>query len=448
MIANVKPQFLIAAPTSGTGKTTVSRLLMWILKRRGLRVQPFKCGPDYIDTKFHEQVCGLPSYNLDSFMATPAHLKSLYARHAQQADACVVEGMMGLFDGYDRSRGSSAEVARLLDLPVVLVVNAKAASYSLAALIKGYRDFDSQLRMAGVIFNHVGGAGHEESLRDLCRELEMPCLGCLRTNTNLQCGSRHLGLDFSNLGAEDAEGLYETACRQLDVDALLELVSVNQPSLPAEPRRAVCREEGGMAQPVIAVARNRESFSFLYAEHLDILQRIGKVVFFDPEENSPIPADTGFLYLPGGYPEHRLPQLSAAVLRRRSIAQYIERGGKTLAECGGMMYLARYILTGSMRRGQPMVGVLPFSVSFKQEHRRLSLGYRQFEYLGKELRGHEFHYSQIMPGTDAGCTSVAQVYNARGKAVASPVYCYKNLLASYVHLYWGDLNPIEDLYNG
>ena len=179
MIRNI-PQFLIAAPTSGTGKTTVSRLLMTLLTQKKLRVQPYKCGPDYIDTKYHEQACGIPSYNLDLFMASGHHVRKVYNHHAVDADVCIIEGMMGMFDGYDRSKGSSAEIAKVLHLPVVLVVNAKSAAYSLAAMIKGYMDFDPQVEVAGVIFNQVGGDRHEEMLREICEDLNFLCFGCLR----------------------------------------------------------------------------------------------------------------------------------------------------------------------------------------------------------------------------------------------------------------------------
>ena len=153
------PQFLIAAPTSGSGKTTVSRGLMALFVKKGLKVQPFKCGPDYIDTKYHEAVCGRPSINLDTFMASPEHVRSLYARYSADADVAVVEGMMGMFDGYDRDRGSSAEIARLLQLPVVLVVDAKSAAYSMAPLLSGFIHFRPEIRIAGVIFNRVGRPG-------------------------------------------------------------------------------------------------------------------------------------------------------------------------------------------------------------------------------------------------------------------------------------------------
>lgn len=206
MIRNI-PQFLIAAPTSGIGKTTVSRLLMTLLTQKKLRVQPYKCGPDYIDTKYHEKACGIPSYNLDPFMASEQHMHEVYVSHAKDADVCIVEGMMGMFDGYDRSKGSSAEIAKILNLPVVLVVNAKSAAYSLAAMIKGYLDFDPQVEVAGVIFNQVGSDRHEEMLREICDDLNVPCLGCLRKFDALKEESRHLGLDFSR---KDEDGITET----------------------------------------------------------------------------------------------------------------------------------------------------------------------------------------------------------------------------------------------
>ncbi len=189
--------FLIAAPTSGSGKTTIARGLMALLVSKGYRVQPFKCGPDYIDTKFHEAVCGRPSVNLDTFMATPEHVRELFARYGGDADVCVVEGMMGLFDGYDRERGSSYEIARVLDIPVVLVVDAKSAAYSMAALLSGFIHFREDVSLAGVIFNKVGSQKHFAMLQQVCDDLGVECLGYLPKQRELEQGSRYLGLDFS-----------------------------------------------------------------------------------------------------------------------------------------------------------------------------------------------------------------------------------------------------------
>ena len=193
----MKSQFLIAAPMSGSGKTTVARGLMALMKEKGYRVQPFKCGPDYIDTKFHEAVCGRPSINLDTFMASAEHVRELYNRYGSDADVCVVEGMMGLFDGYDREKGSTYEIARVLDIPVVLVVDARSAAYSTAALLTGFMGFRKDVRIAGVIFNKVGSEKHVGMLREVCEDLGIECFGCLPKSAALEQGSRYLGLDFS-----------------------------------------------------------------------------------------------------------------------------------------------------------------------------------------------------------------------------------------------------------
>lgn len=189
--------FLIGAPTSGTGKTTIARGLMALLAQKGHKVQPYKCGPDYIDTKFHTAVCGRPSINLDTFMATDEHVRELYDHYGKDADVRIVEGMMGLFDGYDRDKGSSAEVARVLDLPVVLVVDARSAAYSMAALIQGFIHFRKDVCISGVIFNRVGSARHQAMLQQVCDDLEVECYGFLPKDAALEQGSRYLGLDFS-----------------------------------------------------------------------------------------------------------------------------------------------------------------------------------------------------------------------------------------------------------
>ena len=193
-----KTSFLIAAPTSGSGKTTIARGLMKLFADKGYKVQPFKCGPDYIDTKFHQAVCGRPSINLDTFMASSEHVRELFANYGADADVCIVEGMMGLYDGYDRELGSSYEIARTLDIPVVLVVDAKSAAYSMAALISGFVNFRKDIRFAGIIFNKVGSERHYQMLRQVCDDLGITCLGYLPKSADLEQGSRYLGLDFSD----------------------------------------------------------------------------------------------------------------------------------------------------------------------------------------------------------------------------------------------------------
>lgn len=465
MVRNI-PQFLIAAPTSGSGKTTISYGLMALLASKGLKVQPFKCGPDYIDTKYHAAVCGRPSINLDTFMASKEHVRHLYARYAADADVCVVEGMMGMYDGYDRDRGSSADIARLLDIPVVLVVDAKSSAYSMAPLLSGFVNFNPDIRVAGVIFNKVGSLRHYEMLQEVCAELKITCLGCLPRQEALELEARHLGLDFSWIKRMRASTLADLLDEVIDWKQLLEMTTSSLPEKPVE-------QTAKPGKLRIAVASSEESFSFFYEEHLDILRRMGKVSFFNPEYNRPISKYTDLLYLPGGYPEQHAYELSRASRALDSIRNYIEAGGKVLAECGGMMYLSQAIsydipaiYTRKCKAVNRMVGIFPFYVSFEEYDRKLSLGYRQFDYNGQHLRGHEFHYSQFgntgvtyneqfaryegerhveeeKNGLFSLPASVVQVCNAKGAPIDTPVFRYKNVIASYTHLYWGEIDVMS-----
>ena len=410
--------FVIVAPNSGSGKTTIARGLMALFTRKGYRVQPFKCGPDYIDTKFHAAVCGRASINLDTFMATPEHVRELYAHYGKDADVCVVEGMMGMYDGYDRDKGSSAEVARVLDLPVVLVVDAKSAAYSMAALISGFINFSKDVHVSGVIFNRVGSARHFVMLQQVCDDLGVECYGYLPKQAELEQGSRYLGLDFSE--KPESKLLVELLEAHVEWEKLLEL-SDKASAICTLP----CKEEKRIQQTLIA--RNDESFSFIYQENID---RLENVSFFNPEREVPCLDDVSLLYLPGGYPEKHLDALVKAEAARHAIKEYAERGGHIIAECGGMMYLCEKIITDE---GEfPMCGVLPYSITARKADRKLSLGYRRFMLDGKEYRGHEFHYTQFL---DEPPKSATQVYNAKGEPVPTPVIRYKNVLASYTHLY-------------
>jgi cobyrinic acid a,c-diamide synthase len=421
---------------SGSGKTTIARGLMALFAAKGMKVQPFKCGPDYIDTKFHEAVCGRPSINLDTFMATPEHVSALFDHYGREADVCIVEGMMGLFDGYDREKGSSYEIARILGIPVVLVVDARSAAYSMAALLSGFLHFRDDVRIAGVIFNKVGSARHAQMLRQVCDDLQVACLGCVPKSAELEQGARYLGLDFSKLSnychKNIVDGkLTEILAEALDMDRFLTLgVCSGQtrslPGLNSEFTRTKLR---------VLSARSSESFSFVYQEMLD---RFQFVRFFNPETDVPDFSDIDMLYLPGGYPEKHLPALEANAACRKAIKDFAEQGGRIVAECGGMMYLCASILTDE--RDYPMCGVLPYQITARKADRKLSLGYRRFVLDGKEYRGHEFHYTQFLnsplaPEGKGGEGASVQVYNAKGEPVSTPVFSYKNVLASYTHLY-------------
>ena len=426
-----KTSFMIAAPTSGSGKTTIARGLMALFTQKGYKVQPFKCGPDYIDTKFHEAVCGRPSINLDTFMASKEHVQALFARYGADADICIVEGMMGLFDGYDRDKGSSAEIASTLGIPVVLVVDAKSAAYSMAPLLQGFMNFRKDVHIAGVIYNKVGSERHYKMLQEVCNDLGIECFGYLPKQPSLEQGSRYLGLDFS----ENVESL--ELIRLLEEHVQWEALS----RLFIPKVRIFHSLAGNISFPrweySALVARNSEAFSFVYQEVLD---SFASVRYFNPETEAPSFEGIDLLYLPGGYPEKHLEALVKNEACRKAIKAYADQGGRIVAECGGMMFLCEKIVTDERLRvgasagmGEyPMCGVLPYAITACKADRKLSLGYRRFELDGKTYRGHEFHYTQFLGENPQ---SVTQVYNANGEPVDTPVFKYKNVLASYTHLY-------------
>ena len=435
MSANVRPRILVGAASSGSGKTTFTLGLLRALKNRGIAVQPYKCGPDYIDTQYHGLAAGRESVNLDLFMGGEAHVKEIFARYSQGAGACVVEGVMGLFDGYSKMKGSSAEVAQVLDIPVLLIVNAKSCAYSVAPIIYGYRNFNPQVKIAGVVFNMVGSASHYATLKDACQELGVPVLGYLPKNSGIEIPSRHLGLSLDEefLFGEYAEKVAAMVEEYVDVDALMKIFTPDSECLCEE--GSPCGEAAGLK---IAVAKD-EAFNFIYRENIHSLEKLGEVKFFSPLKDTQLP-ECDLLYLPGGYPELYLEQLQGNGTMRKAIKEYIEKGGRCWAECGGMMYLCNSISDENGNEFE-MCGVLGQKATMAGK--RLQMGYRSFSYAGKGLRGHEFHYSKVVPDEENPLQSVAQQYNAAGAEVATPLYRYKNLIAGYTHLYWGNVNLIE-----
>ena len=423
----MKPQLLIGALHSGSGKTTFTMGILRALQRQGLQVQPFKCGPDYIDTRFHALAAGRESVNLDTWLASERHVRDLYARYGADADVCVVEGVMGLFDGYDRMAGSSAAIARLLDIPVVLVVGARSMAYTVAAQLHGMKTFLPGLRLAGVVFNQVSSENHFRFLAQACEDAGLRCFGWLPKVPDLEIPSRHLGLTLA--AGQEMERWIDRAAdlvtRCLDLPALLEAVSVAAAEAPA-----VTSAAPGTLR--IAVARDA-AFNFTYWENLSRLSQLGQVRFFSPLAGDALP-EADLVYLPGGYPELFAAELSSRRETMQQLRDYAESGGRILAECGGMIYLSRAI-EGVEGGPYPLCGVLPFSATM--DGARLHLGYRRLvDAAGREWRGHEFHYSAVT-APDA-LPSVAQQYDARGGAVATPLYRYKNVIAGYTHLYWGE----------
>lgn len=424
--------FLIAAASSGSGKTTLSLGLLRAFRRRGMAVQPFKCGPDYIDTKYHDLAAGCPSVNLDTFLASETHVRDIFARHSAGKDLSVVEGVMGLFDGYDQMRGSSAEIAALLGIPVVLVINAKAMAHSAAALIYGFKNYYPRTRVVGAIFNFVSSPTHYGYLRQACQEVGVEALGYLPPDKGVEIPSRHLGLklDTEHRFDEFAERVADMIDAHIDLGRLLEITQIPRPVFEPSPALSVPTLK-------IAVARD-EAFNFIYHENIQALSRLGEVRFFSPISDGALPSGTDLLYLPGGYPELHLAALSRNRGMHESIRAYIENGGRTLAECGGMMYLSETI-EDQDGRVFPMAGILRQQASMKSM--RLTLGYRRISYRGLTLSGHEFHYSTLSGGSSL--PSDAQVFNARGEKVSTKLFRHKNLIAGYTHIYWPEIDLLK-----
>jgi len=431
------PRFLIASPTSNSGKTTIALALIRAMSKRGLAVQPFKCGPDYLDTYLQTIAASsshkdLPGINLDTFMSSKSHVMNLFHHYAGKADAVVVEGVMGLFDGAKKSEGSSAEIANLLGLPVVLVVNAKGVAYSVAPLLYGFKNFDPNLKLAGVIFNNVNTESHYRFLKEACVDVGIEPLGYVPHNEAIEIKARHLGLNISTDYDQDGiiEHMAEHVQRTVSIDRIMELST-------GEIESEVQIEYPSKKQPSIKIAvANDEAFNFIYHQNLEVLKKYGELVYFSPLMDEKLP-EADMLYIAGGYPELYISRLSENESMRNQIAAFCENGGLAYAECGGLMYLGKAIIDKDGAH-YPMCGFLDLETSM--EKAKLALGYRKVklhdEQFPAELRGHEFHYSHLT-GTEH-LENIAEVCGARDQEVTTKVYRQKNTIASYVHLYWGE----------
>jgi cobyrinic acid a,c-diamide synthase len=398
---------------------------------RGHHVQPFKCGPDYIDPIHHGTAAGRQSINLDAYMMSAGHIRHLYQRWAGDADIAITEGVMGLFDGSQKREGSSADLAILLGLPVILILNAKAMAYSAAALLYGLKNFDPALPIAGVIFNFVDSPSHYRLLQEACDDLGIRALGHLPANDGLHIPSRHLGLDTTD-AREAINAAAQHVEQHLDLEKILQATVSPRPARSPEPRPT------RQSEKTILVARD-PAFQFLYPENLRHLENYGRIRYFSPLTTGHLPPGDG-LYLPGGYPELYLRQLADNKTLLNEINLFARSGGSVLAECGGMMFLGRSII-GSDGVRYPMTGVLDIETTM--EAGKLQIGYRTVHIGDKTVKGHEFHYSQFS-GTPSPNPAIV-VTNARGDQLPTPFFYRQNLLASYLHFYWAETpNAIDD----
>lgn len=438
--------FLVAGTHSGCGKTTITLGLLAALRARGLRVQPFKVGPDFIDPGLHAQISGVESRNLDGWMLSRTWNEELFLRLLAAAEVGVVEGVMGLYDGYEggSESGSSAEMAKWLRAPAVLVVDARSMARSAAALIYGFTRFDPALTICGVIFNRIGGEAHLEYLKEAV-ESALPGIrvfGGIPREEEIRIPERHLGLvtaDEMKLDKAWQDALAGLIEKHLDLDLLLECTGYTVEQIPSG--SAVHPLDA--SHPVIAVARDA-AFCFYYPDNLELLEQAGATLhFFSPLAGEGIPEACSGIYLGGGYPELFAGVLSGNQRFLEGLSAEAERGMPIYAECGGLMTLGRFIDTVDGHRF-PMAGVFPFGT--RMLSRRRALGYTEVLLRkrcllgepGKVLRGHEFHYSEIVAPEDFPQIPFAYELRKRKHQQPRPEgYQAGSVLASYIHLHWG-----------
>lgn len=435
---------VIAGERSGAGKTTVTLALLASLRRSGHSVQSFKVGPDYIDPMFHQFITGRTCRNLDPVLTSEAYVKRCFAQHSQIADYSVIEGVMGLFDGATGShdRASTAHIARLLELPVLLVLDCSRLSRSIAAIAHGFRSFDPRVKLAGVILNRVGSNRHLELLQDALEPLNLPILGILRRQDDITIPDRHLGLiptaELPNLGVV-MEQLAHVGQRCFDWSQLLPLLQ-KPTSVPDSLTTLPAPIAAGKTPVRIAIARDR-AFSFYYPDNLEILEALGaELVFWSPLLDPQLPEGIQGLYLGGGFPEVFAPELAANQPALDAVRMAVQAGLPTYAECGGLMYLCQQI-TDLDGHTWPMAGLLPTNAIMGD---RLTLGYRQVMALqdsplltqGATVYGHEFHRSHLS-GLSTSPLYEIRPYDGRPPA-AKEGWLAHQLHASYIHLHFGD----------
>lgn len=433
------PRLMVAGTQSGVGKTTITTGIMAALKKRDLTVQPFKVGPDYIDPSYHYVATGLHSRNLDSWLIPHDALVELFFRVGTKSDICLIEGVMGLYDGHSGldDSGSTAEVAKLLGCPVVLIIDASRMARSAAAIALGYVRFDPELNLAGFIINNIGSERHYLWVKEAIEQVTaLPVLGYLPRNIEFEMPERHLGLipTFENVKAQFIEPLCVQIEKTIDIEQLRKIASSIK-SIP-KPDSTIFPSERVSSSVNIAYAWD-EAFSFYYQDTLDLLEAYGAVLMpFSPMNDFNLPPDVHGMYIGGGFPEIYAEQLSQNHSMMKSIREAAERGIPIYGECGGLMYLSEGITDFEGKRFE-MAGLVPgWSV---MKNRLTRMGYVEIEILedtviaskGTQLRGHEFHWSEM----ENELAPPAYQINLPDRRLEG--YARGNILASYVHLHFG-----------
>ena len=444
----MKPQFLIGGATSGSGKTVFALGLLRALKKRGIKVQPYKCGPGFMDTQLHAISSGADSVNLDSWFAGRTHLQYVYNKYGERADVCMIEGNSALFDGYKRMQGSSAEMAQVVSVPVILVVNARSAAYSVAPMLYGYKLFRPQVKIVGVVFTNVSSPTHFSYLKDACNDAGLNSLGYIPYDENLKLPQRHTALTQSV--RSEIEEVAEKASlyveQNIDVDRIMKMCMRIFPCEYTLPYTSDVEETGihydGIYKPLkIAVARD-SAFNLFYKENIDRLSAIGNITYFSPLYSNNLP-EADIVYLPGGFPEMFARQLHRRKTLMKQLKDYAEKGGRIIAEGGGMALLAHTLKVREGGSTYEMSGIFPFGCTMIDSH--LHTGYRIVETSDSPLRGHEFRFLSVDTENNQlpSDIKIISVKNTRGTEADTCIYRYKNVIAGFTHWYWGETDVLR-----
>lgn len=447
------PRIVLAGTHSGVGKTTLTLGIILALRKKGLKVQPFKVGPDYIDPTYHTQVSGSKCCNLDTWLLSRNTILELFQKRAKHTNISVIEGVMGLYDGLrDSQKGSTAHLSKVLDAPVILILDARSLSRSAAAIVLGYKEFDGKVKIKGIILNNIGSKNHYQYVKNAIEtRVKIPVLGCLPKNAGIKLPERHLGL----VPAPERQIVRGVFCKKLvklieeniDIDSVVEISKkANKLSLGGQVLTfdKICQMSRPdplilIASVKVAVARDK-AFNFYYEDNLDILKNLGaKLIEFSPMDHKKLPRGIDGIYIGGGFPELFASKLSKNIKLKKEIYEKAKAGLPIYAECGGLMYLVEKLINFK-KKSFPMVGIFPGSVDMAGKLR--ALGYVNVEIIkdnilskkGQKNKAHMFHWSYLdrIPET----TQFAYRIKKGKDKIFHDGLVNENVLASYTHLHF------------